>query len=113
MERDVAYRQRNLDAGPGNGAFDSKIGLPFRSWGLGQLFRLLQRGFVKLSDFLNLPKRLLSLFGAFFFVELFILTLNNFLDGAHTSAQAFADGDYFLTLDGRVRDGLHVHNPVV
>ncbi len=61
IERDVTYRQRNLDAGPGNGAFDSKIGLPFRSWGLGQLFRLLQRGFVKLSDFLNLPKRLLSL----------------------------------------------------
>ena len=109
MERDVAYRQRNLDAGPGNGAFDSKIGLPFRSWGLGQLFRLLQRGFVKLSDFLNLPKRLLSLVGDFFFGELFIIKLNNFLDGAHTFAQAFADGDDFLNEDGRARDGLRDH----
>src|SRR5260370_1813242 len=106
MERDVAYRQRNLDAGPGNGAFDSKIGLPFRSWGLGQLFRLLQRGFVKLSDFLNLPKRLLSLVGDFFFGELFIIKLNNFLDGAHTFAQAFPDADDFLNNDGLARDGL-------
>src|SRR5713101_2441523 len=109
MERDVAYRQRNLDAGPSNGAFDSKIGLPFRSWCLGQLFRLLQRGFVKLSDFLNLPKRLLSLVGDFFFGELFIIKLNDFLDGAHTFAQAFADGDGFLNDDGRARDGLHDH----
>src|SRR5437660_6278015 len=109
MERDVAYRQRNLDAGPGNGSFDSKIGLPFGFWGLGQLFRLLQRGFVELSDLINLPKRLLSLVGDFFFGELFIMELNNFLDGAHTFAQAFADGDDFLNDDGRERDGLQAH----
>src|SRR5207253_5708495 len=96
-----------LDAGPGNGPFDSKIGLPFGFWGLGQFFRSLQRGLVELSDALNLPKRLLSLVGDFFFGELFIIELNNFLDGAHTFAQAFADGDDFLNDDGRARDGLH------
>src|SRR6267154_1668195 len=109
MERDVAYRQRNLDAGPGNGPFDSKIGMPFGFWRPGQLFRLLQRGFVELSDLLNLPKRLLSLLGDFFSGELFIIELNNFLNGAHTFAQAFADGDDFLNNDGRARDGLHDH----
>src|SRR5260370_617898 len=109
MERDVAYRQRNLDAGPGNGAFDSKIGLPFRSWCLGQLLRWVQRGFVKLSEFVNLPKHLLSLVGDFFFCEIFIIEVSNFLDGAHTFAQAFADGDDFLNDDGRARDGLHDH----
>src|SRR5258708_37444018 len=42
-------------------------------------------------------------------VSSFVIELNNFLDGAHTFAQAFADGDDFLNDDGRARDGLHDH----
>src|SRR6516225_1328810 len=109
MERDVAYPQRNLDASPGNGPFGSQIGLPFGFWGLRQLSRLLQRDFIELSDFLNLAKRMLSLVGDFFFGELFIIELNNFLDGAHSIAQSFPDGNDFLNDDRRARDGLHDH----
>src|SRR5439155_11717907 len=58
-EISIKYRQRNLDAGPANGPLDSKIGRPLGFWGLRQFFRLLQRGFIELSDFLNLPKLLL------------------------------------------------------
>jgi len=76
-----------LDAGQANGPFDSKIGRPLGFWGLRQLFRLLQRGFIELSDFLNLPKRLLRLVGDFFFGELFIIEPNNFLDGAYALAK--------------------------
>ena len=108
-EISIKYRQRNLDAGPANGPLDSKIGRPLGFWGLRQFFRLLQRGFIELSDFLNLPKLLLRLVGDFFLGELFIIEPNNFLGGAHALAQAFADDDDFPNDDGRARDGLHDH----
>src|SRR5215469_4637285 len=59
---------------------DSKIGPPFGFWSLRQLFRRLLCAFVELSDFLNLPKRMLSLVGDSFFREFFIIEMNNFLD---------------------------------
>ena len=107
MERDGAYRLRNFDAGPSNAPFDSEIGPPFGFWSLRQLFCLLQRRIVELRDPPNFPKSLLSLGGKFFFGELFILELNNLLDGSHTSAQAFANRDNFFNDHGRARDGLH------
>src|SRR5438874_6595594 len=75
--------------------------------GLFELRGLLQRCFVKLGNLVDGFQRLLGLVGDFFFSELFVVELHDFLDRAHALAQIVADGNQFLNDDGGARDGAH------
>ena len=77
--------------------------------GLFELRGLLQRCFVKLGNLVDGFQRLLGLVGDFFFSELFVVELHDFLDRAHALAQIVADGNQFLNDDGGARDGAHDH----
>src|SRR5690348_1075243 len=62
-----------------------------------------------LRNLVNGLQRLFRLVGDFFFGELFIVELDNFLDGAHALAQVVADGNQFLDDNRGARDRAHHH----
>src|SRR5208283_1524228 len=74
-----------------------------------ELDRLLQGQFVELGNLVDVLERLLGFVGDLFFGELFVVKLNDFLDGPRALPQVIPDRDQFLDHDGRARDGLHHH----
>ena len=66
---------------------------------------MLQREKIELGDLVNLLERVLGLRFNLFFGELFVVKLNDFLDGARAVAKIFADLEEFLQDERSARDG--------
>src|SRR5205807_3148382 len=107
IEIDVADSQRNLYARARHGPLGANVRPLLALRGFLQLRRLLQRQIVKLGNLVDGLQRLLGLIGDFFFGELFVVELNDFLDRAHALAQIIANGNQFLDDDRRARDRAH------
>ena len=109
IEVDVADGQGNLDAGARHCPLCPHVRalLGFRR--LLEFYRLLQRRIVELGNLVDGLQCLLGLVGDFFFGELFVVKLNDFLDRAHALAQIVADGNQFLDDDRGAGDGPHHH----
>src|SRR5215469_12728468 len=96
IEINVADGEGNLDARARHSPFRANVGTLFALRGLVQLRRLLQRRVVQLRYLVDVLQRLLRLVGDFFFGELFVIKLDNFLDRPHALAQIIANGNQFL-----------------
>src|SRR6266566_710898 len=109
IEVDVANSEGNFDTRARHRPLRANVGALLGFRGLLEFHRLLQSRFVELGNLVNRFQRLLGFVGDFFFGELLVVELNDFLDGAHTLAQVVADGNQFLDDNRRARDGAHDH----
>ena len=107
VEIDAADFERNADARAGNFPLGFDVLLLLCLGSLVELYCLLECQFVELGNFVNVLECLLGLVGNLLFGQLFIVKLDNFLDGARTFAEVVADGDEFLDDYRGTRDGFH------
>src|SRR5208337_3325642 len=103
VEVDVANFQGNFHARAGHGPLRAHVRPLLRFGRIVELDRLLQRQFVEFGDFVDVLQSLLGFVGDLFFGQLFVVKLDDFLDGTRALPQVIPDRDEFLDHDGRAR----------
>ena len=105
IEIEIAHAVGHLDASASQGVTCAKIRALLGLGHLAELGGLLQREKIELGDLVNLLERVFGFRFDLFFGELFVVELDDFLDGARAIAQIFADLQKFLQDQRSARDG--------
>ncbi len=109
MATEISTRVRATSHCPRHFPLRADVRSFFRLQCFIELLGLLQCGFVKFCNLVDVPERLLGLVGNLLFCQLFIVELHDLFDGPHALAKIVADGDQLFDDDGRARDRLHHH----
>ena len=105
IEVELAKAAGHLDTGAAQGVARTQIRTLFRARDFFEFLRLLHRHQVELSDFVDLLEGLFCFCFDLFFGELFVVELDDFLDGARAGAEIFADLEQLFQDQRSARDG--------
>ena len=106
IEIDFADAHGHFHARAAQREAGAEIGALVRARPCFEFLGLLHRKQVKLADLVDFLQRFAGLGFDLLFGELFVVELNDFLDGARAAAQIFADAQQFFQNDRRARDRL-------